>query len=100
MRVVWELIPNTCLLTVTYIYQRQISNCMIIFNFCVSPVRTQMTNTEKINISEISMQNSLICMSVIRTKANHVYILRMWVNQKVLRSMYVIHTIANQKAFI
>ena len=34
-----------------------IEKCIIRFNICVSPVRTQMTNTQKMNNDEISTQN-------------------------------------------
>ena len=36
---------------------RQIDKCMVRLNFPVGPVRTQMTNTQKMNNSEISTQN-------------------------------------------
>ena len=89
---------------------RQLDKCVMRLNFAVGPERTQMTNTQKMNISEMNAQIFLICMSVLRTRANkkgstqtkpyRVSILRITANQKALSSIHVIWTIANQKAFI
>ena len=44
--------------TDSYFYlSRYIAQCMMRFNICVGPVRTKMTNTQKMNHSEMSTQN-------------------------------------------
>ena len=44
--------------TDSYLYlRRQLSKCMMRLNLRVGPVRTQMTNTQKINISDMNTQN-------------------------------------------
>ena len=44
--------------TDSYFYLgRQISKCMMRLNLRVGPVRMQMTNTQKINISDMNTQN-------------------------------------------
>ena len=40
-----------CLLKVTFYLARLIAECMMIFNKRIDPVRTQMTNKQKMNIS-------------------------------------------------
>ena len=43
--------------TGTYLYlARQLANYMVRFNFPVGPVRTQITNMQKMNISDMSTQ--------------------------------------------
>ena len=48
--------PKTYLLTVISIYKDSFAKCMMIFNMRVSPVRTQMKSTQKINNFETSTQ--------------------------------------------
>ena len=41
-----------------YFYiSKQLEKCMMRFNICIGPVSTQMTNTRKINSSDMSRQN-------------------------------------------
>ena len=77
---------------------------------CVGPVRTQITNTEKMNNSEMSMQNIhkfYVCSSDEKeSKRNNADESKLHVystdkkSQKGLPSMHVLWTIANQKSFI